>query len=117
MKRCLMNLREGGCEMQTTWESMYENLLLEIRNGNYKKLSDDLKSFDHLWDEVYDLINNAMGSEADDFEKILRQAEKMMEPYDPEKTFYKKELYSQRWKNGAARFRKENPDRDDVIVN
>lgn len=103
--------------MTDNWENLYEEMLDELERGKINQLSPKIVTFRQLWHNVRDLINNAMGSEADDFEKILRQAEKMMEPYDPEKTFYKKELYSQRWKNGAARFRKENPDRYDVIVN
>ena len=103
--------------MTDNWENLYEEMLDEFEKGRVNRLSPKIGVFRQLWDSVEDLVDNAMGSDSDDFEKVLRQVEKMMEPYDPEKTFYKKELYSQRWKNGAARFRKENPDRDDVIVN
>ena len=103
--------------MTDNWENLYEEMLDELERGKINQLSPKIATFRQLWHNVRDLINNAMGSDSDDFEKVLRQAEEMMKPYDPEKTFYRKRLLGKHPENAAARFRKENPDRDDVIVN
>jgi len=103
--------------MIDNWEALYEEMLDEFEKGRANRLSPKIGIFRQLWDSVEDLIDNAMGSDSDDFEKVLRQAEEMMKPYDPEKTFYRKRLLGKHPENAAARFRKENPDRYDVIVN
>ncbi|MCE1247462.1 MAG: hypothetical protein LWY06_12525 [Firmicutes bacterium] len=103
--------------MTADWEALYEEMLDEIKRGKINQLSPKVFAFRQLWHNVRDLVNNAMGSDSDDFEKVLRQAEEMMKQYDPEKTFYRKRLLGKHPENGAARFRKENPDRYDVIVN
>ena len=96
--------------MEKSWEEMNEKIHEIIGWVEPEDFPPDLAAFYKLWYEIRNLYRSNMGIPSDEYEKVLRQAEKMMEPYDPDKTFYLEELAGLHAENVAECFYKANPD-------
>lgn len=57
-----------------------------------RPLSSELKKFLDFERKILDFVIKNEGIPPEEFEKVLRKAEKMMEPFDPNKTYYDEEL-------------------------
>jgi len=91
--------------MNRSWEVLSQ----EIDKFRIKDFPKDVKQYFETKLKVNKLVNDSMGISSDEYEKILRQAEEMMSPFDPDKTFYKRCLMRKHIENNAKFFYKQHP--------
>jgi len=65
----------------------WETLEKEIKKSKIRDLSGITKEYFDLDIKISDMIHEKMGIPEEEFEKVLQEAEKMMEPFDPNKTY------------------------------
>lgn len=101
--------------MTKTWEEMNQSIhKLLNRMVKPEDFPSDLLKFNNLLDEIDDLVRSSMGIPAEEYHKVLDQAAKMMEPYDPDRT-YRHSLITFEPENAAKYYRKLHPNSTKII--
>lgn len=100
--------------MSKNWEELLQESFNRIREIRYGTLSPDLFAFYKLWKETQDLVRSSMGIPADEYDKVLDQAAKMMESYDPDRT-YRQSLVTYEPENAAQYYYKLHPDSTKIV--
>jgi len=87
----------------------WEYFSKKVNELDINDFPEDTMEYFNLKTKIDDLVVDSMGIPSDEYEKILRQAEEMMSPFDPDKTFYKRCLTRRHIENNAKFFYKQHP--------
>ncbi len=94
------------------WEILEEETL---KNPYVKTYPPDTKEYFNLCLKISNFIHSNMGVPEEEFEKVLRQAEEMVSPFDPDKTYYNRRLRSYLIDNATKLYYKEHPETTSII--
>ncbi len=100
--------------MGKTWEELLQESFKRIREVNNGTAPPDLLAFYKLWDETQDLVRSSMGIPDEEYDKVLDDIAKMMEPYDPDGT-YRHSLITYEPENSAKHYKKLHPDFTGIV--